>query len=280
MREFVEFFADGEYGKVGSPPGWPEIAVAALRPLGPKVIDPWPIPDLWPHSVKFEFDYYPEGLETIQAQLRRQGLSVDYWVRCEHTAAEVRQAELLVTGPGRVLTSVEDTLRWKDVTVCRYCGTRTAHWQYESLQIVEPPQGAELANVDHWPLVCSAELAQALREARVTGLALVPVGPDWPVQWYGLLTTHELPPLATSPTRLVPDPVRTPQCLAHHLWDAKTPLVYRRQELGAADFNHTYEYFGGVETAVRLLVISQRVYRLFGEVGFKRRNGYPVDVVD
>ena len=194
MREFVEFIAYGEYGKVGSPPGWPEIAVAALRPLGPKVIKPWPIPDPPPLQVCFEFDFYPEGLETIEAQLRRQGLSVDYYVRCEYTAAEVRQAELLLSDAGRVVTSVEDTLHWEDITVCRSCGTRTAHWQYESLQIVEPPQGAELARVDHWPLVCSAELAQALREARVTGLALVPVGPDWPVQWYGLLTTHELPP--------------------------------------------------------------------------------------
>ena len=61
MREFVEFVAYGEYGKVGSPPGWPEIAVAALRPLGPKVINPWPVPDSWPHGVTFEFDYYPEG---------------------------------------------------------------------------------------------------------------------------------------------------------------------------------------------------------------------------
>lgn len=280
MREFVEFFADGD-SEVGAPPGWPELAVAALRPLGPKVIKPWPIPDPPPLQLCFEFDYYPEELQTIEAQLRRQGLSVDYWVRCEYTAAEVRQAELLVAGPGRVLTSVEDTLHWEDVTVCRSCGTRTAHWQYESLQIVEPPQGAELANVDHWPLVCSAELAQALREARVTGLALVPVGPDRPVQWYGLLTTHELPPLASPPTRLVPNPARTPQCLAHHLWSSNTsPLAYRRRELGAADFNHTYEYYGGVETAVRLLVISQRVYRLFGEVGVKRRNGYPVEVVD
>ena len=279
MREFVEFFADGD-SEVGAPPGWPEIAVAALRPLGPTVIKPWPIPDPPPLQLCFEFDFYPEGLETIEAQLRRQGLSVDYWVRCEYTAAEVRQAELLLSDAGRVVTSVEDTLDRQYVTVCRSCGTRTAHWQFAQLQIVESPQGAELARVDHWPLVCSAELAQALREAQVTGLALVPVGPDWPVQWYGLLTTHELPPLATSPTRLVPDPVRTPQCVANHLWDARTPLVYRRQELGAADFNHTYEYFGGVETASRRLVISQRVYRLFGEVGFKRRNGFPVEVVD
>ena len=124
MREFVEFIAYGEYGKVGSPPGWPEIAVAALRPLGPKVIDPWP------HSVKFEFDFYPEGLETVEAQLRRQGLSVHFNVRGEYTAAEVRQAELLVSDAGRVVTSVEDTLHWEDVTVCRSCGTRTAHWQY------------------------------------------------------------------------------------------------------------------------------------------------------
>lgn len=75
---------------------------------------------------------------------------------------------------------------------------------------MEPPQGPELASVDHGPLVCSAELAQALCKARVTGLALVPLGPDWPVQWYGLLTTHELPPVVTSPTRRVPDPVRAP----------------------------------------------------------------------
>ena len=71
--------------------------------------------------------------------------------------------------------------------------------------------------MDHWPLVVSAELAQALQEAQVTGLELVPVGPDRPVQWYGMRVTHRLPPVAIPPTRLPRDQALTPQCARRSL---------------------------------------------------------------
>ena len=154
--------------------------------------------------------------------------------------------------------------------------------RFAPLRIVEQPQGAELACVDHWPLVVSAELAQALQEAQVTGLELVPVGPDRPVRWYGVRVTHRLPPVAIPPTRLPRDQALTPQCAADHLWKGSdsSQWVYRRQGLAAADFNHTYEYVGDRRTAIRYKVISQRVYRLLREVGVKRLSCAPIRIVD
>lgn len=252
--------------------------MAALQPYGPKDINPSP----YGLIISFEFDYYPEGLEAVRAQLRRQGISTSLRVRQEYTAAERRQAELLILGGGKVVISVEGTLRWEDVSICPFCECQTADWQFAPLEIVEQPQGAVLASVDHWPLVVSAELAAALRQAQVTGLALEPVGPDRPVQWYGVRVTHLLPPVAIPPTRLPRDQALTPQCAADHLWKGSdsSQWVYRRQGLTAADFNRTYEYVGDIRTAIRYEVISQRVYRLLREVGVKRLDCEPIRIVD
>ena len=276
MGEFVRFSVSA--GRQ-PPPQWQEIATAALLPYAPQEITPSPYGG---NRVIFEFDYYPEGLDAVVDQLRGQHLSASFSVRGEYTAAERRAAELLILGGGAIVSSVEDTLRWEDITVCRSCGTRTADWQFAPLQIVERPQGAMFASVDHWPLVGSAELAQALREAQVTGLELVPVGPDRPVQWYGMRVTHRLPPVAVPPTRLSRDQDLTPQCAADHLWDSSkhSQLTYRRQDLAAADFNHTYEYVGDRRTAIRYEVISQRVYGLLRELGVKRLDCDPIRIVD
>ena len=180
------------------------------------------------------------------------------------------------------MSSVEGTLRWQEVAICPFCDCRTDDWQFEPLRIVEQPQGAVLARVDHWPLVCSADLAQALRQAQVTGLELVPVGPDRPVQWYDMRATHRLPPVAIPPTRLPRDRDLTPQCAADHLWEGSdsSQLAYRRQALDPADFNHTYEYSGDRHSAIRYVVISQRVYGLLREVGVQRLSCEPIRLVD
>lgn len=262
-----------------SPPHWQDIAIAALQPYGPKEIERSPYGGI----ISFEFDYYPEGLEVVEAQLRRQHISTSFTVRRQYTTADRRQAELLILGPGVDVDSVEGTLRWEDVSICPFCASRTADWQFELLQIIEQPQGAVLACVDHWPMVVSADLAQTLRQAGVTGLELVPVGPDRPVQWYGVRATHRLPPLAIPPTRLPPNPVGpTSQCAADHLWEGLTrsQLAYRRQGLAAADFNRTYEYFGDMHTATPHIVISQRVYGLLRELGIKRLGCEPIRIVD
>ena len=169
MREIVRF--DTSVGRQ-QPPHWQDIAMAALQPYGPTDIDPSPNGRV----IEFEFDYYPEDLDAVVDQLRRQGISSSFTVHRQYTAAERRRAELLILGGGRIVSSVEDTLHRQYVSICPFCECRTADWQFEPLQIVEQPQGAMFACVDHWPLVVSAELAQALQEAQVTGLALVPVG--------------------------------------------------------------------------------------------------------
>ena len=180
------------------------------------------------------------------------------------------------------VSSIEGTLHRQYVSICPFCACRTADWQVEPLQIAEQPQGAVLACVDHWPLVGSAELAQALQAAQVTGLELVPVGRDRPAQWYGMHVTHRLPPVAIPPTRLSPNRGPTPQCAPDHLWDGSThsQLTYRREDLAAADFNRTYEYFGGMPTATPYEVISQRAYRLLREVGVQRLSCAPIRIVD
>ena len=183
MSEFVRFSVSA--GRQ-PPPQWQEIASAALHPCAPQKITPSPYGG---NRVIFEFDYYPAGLDAVVDQLRGQHIIASFSVRHQYTAAERRAAELLILGTGGIVSSVEGTLRWQDVSICPFCECRTADWQFAPLRIVEQPRGAVLARVDHWPLVCSAELAQALQEAQVTGLELVPVGPDRPVQWYGLRAT-------------------------------------------------------------------------------------------
>ena len=276
MREIVIF---GTSVGRQQPPHWQDIALAALQPFGPAKITPSSYGD---RAIEFEFDYYPEGLDAVVDQLRRQGISSLFTVHRQYTAAERRQAELLILGGGRIVSSVEDTLHRQYVSICPFCECRTADWQFEPLQIVEQPQGAMFALVDHWPLVVSAELAQALREAEVTGLELVPVGLDRPAQWYGMQVTHRLPPVASPPTRLYRDQRLTPRCAANHLWKSSTisQLAYRRQDLAAADFNLTYEYYGHIGSAVTNIVISQRVYRLLREVGVKRLSCEPIRIVD
>ena len=102
------------------------------------------------------------------------------------------------------------------------------------------------------------------------------------MQWYGLRITHRLPPVAIPPTRLSPNRGLTPQCAPDHLWSGlkHSQLAYRRQDLVAADFNVTYEYFGGMASASPYEVISQRVYRLLREVGVKRLSCSPIRIVD
>ena len=279
MREFVSFTAYASDRPSARPTTqWQEIASAALRPYGPKEINPSP----YGMVISFEFDYYPEGLDAVVGQLRRQHISASFSVRHQYTAAERRAAELLILGGEGVVNSVEGTLHLQYVSICPFCDCRTNDWRFEPLRIAQQPQGAVLACVDHWPLVCSADLAQALRQAEVTGLELVPVGPDRPVQWYGVRATNRLPPVAIPPTRLSRDRDLTPQCAADHLWDSSTSsqLAYRRQDLAAADFNHTYEYVGDRRCASAYIVISQRVYRLLREAGVKRLSCAPIRIVD
>ena len=276
MREFVIF--NTTVGRQ-RPPRWQDIAMAALQSFGPAKITPSPYGD---RGIKFEFDYYPEGLDAVVDELRHQRISASFSVRRQYTAADRRQAELLILGGGRIVRSVEGTLHRQYVSICPFCACRTADWQFAPLRIAQQPQGAMFALVDHWPLVVSAELAQALQEAQVTGLELVPVGPDRPAQWYGVRVTHRLPPVAIPPTRLSPNRGPTPQCAPNHLWDGSThsQLTYRRQGLAPADFNRTYEYYGHIGSAVTRVVISQRVYRLLREVGVKRLDCAPIRIVD
>ena len=276
MREIVIF--NTTVGRQ-RPPRWQDIAMAALQPFGPAKITPSAYGD---RAIEFEFDYYPEGLDAVVDELRHQRISASFRVRRQYTAADRRQAELLILGGGRIVRSVEDTLHWEEVSICPFCDCRTDDWQFEPLEIVEQPQGAMLACVDHYPLVVSAELAQALQAAQVTGLELVPVGPDRPTQWYGVRVTHRLPPVAIPPTRLSLNRGPTPQCAPDHLWESSThsQLTYRREDLAAADFNVTYEYFGGMNGAVPYEVISQRVYRLLREVGVQRLSCAPIRIVD
>ena len=275
MREIVHFAAMVEDR---SPPNWQDIAMAALQPYGPSDIDPAPSGRI----IEFKFDYYPEGLDAVVDELRHQRITASFSVRRRYTAADRRRAELLMLGGGGEVSSVEGTLHRQYVSICPFCACRTAEWQFEPLEIVEQPQGAMLACVDHYPLVASVELAQALQEAQVTGLELVPVGPDRPTQWYGLRVTHRLPPVAIPPTRLSPNRGPTPQCAPDHLWSGlkHSQLTYRRQDLVAADFNVTCEYFGGIRSANPYHLISQRVYRLLREVGVKRLSCAPIRIVD
>ena len=99
MREVVSFTVhDRDQPDAQPTPQWREIATAALRPCGPKEINPSPHGTI----MSFEFDYYPEGLDAVVDQLRRQHISASFSVRNQYTAAERRAAELLFLGGGRL----------------------------------------------------------------------------------------------------------------------------------------------------------------------------------
>ena len=129
MREFVEFVAYGErMVRIGSPPGWPETSPwRRCVPSAPKsLIDAWPVPDSWPHGVTIRIRLLPGGFrdDPGPAPAPPQGpqqITCLVQVRCEYTAAERRRAELLILGGGRIVSSVEGTLRWEEVSICPFC---------------------------------------------------------------------------------------------------------------------------------------------------------------
>ena len=102
MREIVHFTVMVEDR---SPSHWQDIAMAALQPFGPKDIDSSP----FGRVIELEFDYYPEGLDAVVAHLKRQHIGAFFNVRRQYTAAERRQAELLILGGEGVVSSVEGT---------------------------------------------------------------------------------------------------------------------------------------------------------------------------
>ena len=218
MREIVIF---GTSVGRQQPPHWQDIALAALQPFGPAKITPSSYGD---RAIEFEFDYYPEGLDAVVDQLRRQGISSLFTVHRQYTAAERRQAELLILGGGRIVRSVGDTLRAGgglgsalSATGAQRTGS-SSHCRSRS-----SPRAAMFALVDHWsgwsPSVrlAGAGLASA---AEVTGLELVPVGPERSGAVVRHAVTHRLPPLAIPPNSPVPGRCGlTPRCAPNHLWD-------------------------------------------------------------
>ena len=184
------------------PPQWQDIALAAhCGPTGPKKST------LSPNGrvIKFEFDYYPEGLEAISAQLKRQHIRhLASMSASQCTTAERRQAELLILGgrSGRELGRGHAALggRLDLPLLCLPVQQTGSSSHYRS---------SSSRRVRCWPVWITGQWwsartwRQTLRQAGVTGLELVPVGPDRPVQWYGVAgATHRLPSRGCPPNPL------------------------------------------------------------------------------
>lgn len=278
MREIIKFRVEISKEEATHRPQWEREVLQILEPLGFIAIERWPNPCV----LTFQFDHYPAQLDEVWQHLQARGFYGSVWERREYTPTELLDAAFLRLGTEAVVSSVDGTLRWDWVTICPHCGFAEERWDWQHLQISDLPTGSHLAAVDWHPLVVSAPLAEALQQADVTGLSLIPVGPERPAGWYALQPTHLLPPLLVPPTRMRRLPTATPHCARDHHWESPTSELYYRQDgFAAADVNASYEVFGdGGRATGRIVIISNRVYRLLLAMGVTQLVGCePIRVV-
>lgn len=266
-------------------PNWLEVAREVAKPLAP--VDEI----VYPAGVHFVFHGRPEGLEQVQDRLRVHGFDVRVIEQREYAAEELLSAEFLEVGTEAVVHAINGTLRWNWEPLCSHCDFFVERWDLDALRIKTAPKGYRLARVD-WsgPRVVSAPLAEAFRGAGFSGLELVPVKGQEPSAWYVLQATHILPPMAVPPTRMKRGWKATPRCTLDHGWsNPDSELFYRQKEFEALDFNYTYEIFGGtnrteggsiIGSTGRMLVVSNRVYRLLVELGVKQLVCEPIRFVE
>ena len=184
-------------------------------------------------------------------------------------------AEYLMLG-FRVLVEAKGSNPMKYEPVCQHCGYQEYVCSYATMQISELPEDdhSRLAYSNSGPLVpvVSRKMADALRASDATGLILVPVGGNEPVEWYGLRSNHILPPMLDNLKSQSALPYRTQQCERNHGIEPvprvlRSEVCYNRSTFDALDFNYSYELSGSRNRrGKRFIVISQRMFRLLAKI--------------
>lgn len=266
MKQVVRVDTFIDEGDAIQNPNWEANLHSVLDPFGPIEIQTFPNP----LARTFIYDHYPEELDDVWDYLSPIGFSGSIWEHREYTKAELLQAEFLRFGTEVVVDSVPGTLQWQRIPLCPFCGFEETVWQFSELAVKERAEGYQLGMVDWHPEVVSTALADEIRKRGFTGVDLVPVQKEAISQWYGLVSVHTLPPLLVPPTRLMRLPQATPECALDHYWSLpKSEFTYQKEGFVGADFNQSYEIFGEPISSGRVLVVSNRVYRMFLELGVK-----------
>lgn len=261
MKEIVRF--DVSVGKEHRT-DWQSIARLIIEPLAPIGVRSAPAG----LAMTFQFDRYPAGASEARRRLDAYDISSAVWVRREYNPTELLEAEFLVFGIENNVDSHPGTLHTRSVPLCSHCGFERTSWDLRTLRVDNEPDEVQIATVDWHPEVVSASLASQLKRSGFTGIDLTLLEED--SRWYAFKPRHILPPLQSPPTRLNRLSLATPLCTGEHNWKLPdSELFYRRGSFRALDFNLTYELFGDTFSSAPLIVVSNRVYRLFVELDVK-----------
>jgi hypothetical protein len=179
---------------------------------------------------------------------------------------------------------------------CPSCGTgaiQTSSLRLNPSQI--PNKGAILQTFDHDRLI-SSELAQALKEAKITGLTLRTAQSSKDLidlRWVQLLPNVELPPMASESRGIFREnPCR--RCARDgYFHDVHAPTEIKYDSIHVVpdklpDAVHTYEYFGNSKLrlpfkesylAQPLLLVKPKIFGIFRQHGVRGIEFAPVDII-
>jgi rRNA maturation protein Nop10 len=183
---------------------------------------------------------------------------------------------------------------------CPQCGTGAVQISPLVLAPVEIPKTGAIFQTFHSEMLVAPMLAQALKEAGVTGLTLGEVRSKAgrPLPWVQLLSTTELPPMAPQTRGIIrgtgPDSP-CPGCGRDgyfHTTKWPSEIAYATSQVTPdplPDVVHTYERFGRSwlrepfeqsRFAQPLLLVKPKVYDIFKRQKVRRVEFHPVRLVD
>jgi hypothetical protein len=221
-----------------------------------------------------------EKLRALEAEYRAQGTTL--FSMCEvsrhYTPRELRAAEFLLVEfwPFFRPTGEECGTLYDESTACSFCGAGGRQVNALHLELRRIPKSRDLALTMGGEYVISSQLAEVLRQHRITGYELRPIvskggrpGSDHHQLVIPSAIAEIVPPTRAGRTYLAPepDPNRCPEghILGHRLL---SPLHLSRNSLGELDWVFTRQRFGSRQGLFRpypLMIVTQRLYRLLAE---------------
>jgi len=235
-------------------------------------------------------------IEELKEELAKIGESVSIRLDREYTEREIDQypwLRLMIITAG-LLGGANYQQPYDRSTACRTCGAGAEPVGALIAQLSRMGRKQIDCTAHDGHMVVTAELAEAVREAGLTGICVMPVrrnhkqDPDPEYAW--LKVVSEWP--AMLPTRVLDTEDLCPDCgRTGHFdpYDRAAEWRYRKAPKTARDFNHTWERFGvwkgGAFSRDRPpvggsagIIVSQRVRRVFKLAGVRRIRYDPVYV--
>ena len=252
-------------------------------------------------------NFYSVDLDESDPRLQRfqEALSnsrIEWLQRRDHifTAVELEAAPLLclmVLSVERGPIGAEYGTEFDLSGACPQCGTGAVQTSPLYLKPYETPKRRAIFQTYDHTKVVSTELAQALTEARVTGLELRRARSyrtlaDLP--WFQLIAETELPPMSPSSEGILrenPCPTCGRDGYFGNLWEP-AEIEYLSSQVALdtlPDVAHTYECFGNSMLRVPftrsifarpLLLVKPKVLRVFREQKVRKVKFIPVRIVE